>query len=714
MTDERTAAAPEEVPQEPRSRRGFPLLLELLAAGMVVFASLWSSLDMLKTYGDQVEMRTGVLLCAFSPAAMIASGRGMRGLDIDKFPQVRDFFRLKTHSMPPEAIPADYEGFDVRHHSYCLMHWHLIRAIGWTWRLLGISHRSLHFFAAALYAALMLVLYGWFRVGMGRAAALPLTLFMAFSPAFLIICASLRDFSKAPFLLGAVLMLVHLAARPRDLRFLCLWSGAAGLVSGVGFGFRQDLLLVLPLALAALAFLVPVKAPRPGRARAAAACLFLGLFALAGWMPLRGTRLDNGSASAQASVQGVSQEVESRLELGGASYVHHYGYSDWLDFTVVNAHARRHGDRTPMEGHFTPGHGRAGGRLVREYWMTFPGDMAARALSALWMLPRISSMVDEPYVWYNPEPSADYLKARQEWYRPVARSAAIWGWPALAAALALLFVSRPRAALLLGAAVALFGAYPSLLYEFRHLFHFSFLAYWAAGTVVWQSLALALRLRREPGFWRTLLRRLGIFSAAALGGCLLLLGGQWGARAWQDRQLHGLLTQYAEAPLDPVPVERVMEEQKVLLRPADVLPGLRDTATLPPFEVGAEYVAVEFQNVRGPVPLDIVYEQDPATNFSRYITLPRNLFDNEGNGTFFFPVYELVWPPLSTNEPMRRGAFRGVRLGGDALKAFSGMSRVRNANDFSLWPHIVIPKNAEAFRPHKTGPLDRFLPGGDG
>lgn len=695
----------------PRARV-YHVLLSLAVIAMVGVAGAWSSWSMLRTLGGRLNSRTAIHITILSPAIMYAAGKGMRTINPSE--ALADFMSQQRSTFDLDNIPKDYKGEPVED-SICLMHWRLMQAIGWTWRILGVSHWALHVLAAVLYTALILVLYGLFRLGMGRALSLGLAVWMSLSPALLVICPYLRDFSKAPFLLGALLLMAYLVGRRQTGRSLILWSVALGMAVGLGFGFRQDIALTVPLGLAALLVAAPLETKRRVATRAAAGAVFLAVFVAAGWTPIRGTLLDHGSSTAQAFVQGVSEDAESGLDFGHASYIHHYSYSDSWDFTVVNAYARRTGDTTPMPGLFSAGHGQAGQRLTREYWRAFPGDMVARAVSALCLLPRIPSTLDPNRIWPSrDELNEPVLRDGLRWHRAFARSAAVWGWPVLVMALALWYVAHPRQALFFGGSLLFLGASPSLLYEYRHFFHLAFVPYWAAGVCVSQAVGLTRRAWREPGFGWTALKRVGLFCGLAMGTAAMAIGVQTAARAWQDRGQTRLCAQYASTPVEAWPYTAILrvplatETDGVLIQPSAPLPGLANTDALPPYEVAGEYLAISFRNVSGPVRMRFAYEDRVFADLSRDIVLPRVLFDEAGSGRFFFPVYQLVWPQPSP-DPTARGCFRGIVLSQEAFSAFDGLWRVRDSQTFRLWPFIVVPENTAYFLPHKTGPFDRAV-----
>ena len=699
-----------------RFRWVVPLVAEAVAWAAVAVAGGLSSWGLLEQFGNTTDTRFGVVMFPFRAPIMIAAGHGMRDIDTGRFPNLHDFYSLRTPDFDLSEIPEDYAGSPVSN-SYCLMHYHLMRAMGLVWRVLGVSRRSLNVLAMLLFVLLMAAFHGLFRLAMGRALALGFVVWLSVSPALLLVCPSIRDFSKAPFLIAAVAALGYLVHHEHSRRVFLAGAAVAGMITGIGFGFRQDVGLAVPLAMAVLVGLAPVPGKKKGLLRLASVVLFLGAFVVLGWKPIQGTRLDNGSASAQAFVQGVSRNAESRLDFGQASYIHHYSMSDPTDFSVINTYARRTGNTDPMPGHFCPAYGKAGHELAQEYWTNWTGDMVARALAALWALPQTAALARHKnilWAFHHNGGARQVLEARSMWHDSFARFALIGTWPLVVVALALLFVSNPRLALFFGVLFGFFGAYPGLLYDFRHVFHLAFVPYWALGVVLSQGILLIRKARKESGYARMAMRRVGGFAAIAIGAGIVLLGLQTVTRVWQDARMNALVDAYTEAALDVVPFRTIENSGGTLIQPAAPLPNLEQAPALGPAGAVGEYLVLEFDSPSQPVSLRIVYDQD-RTDFTREIALPAVRSGADGTFRFFFPVYEVsLWCPESHNhkpgERCRMGQFAGIEVQQEVLESIRGLYRVRDSADFRIWPYIVLPREKADFIPHKTGPLDRWLP----
>jgi tetratricopeptide (TPR) repeat protein len=690
----------------PPRRRFLPeaacVLLVAVMTGLLVFQTA------LAPFGDQLEGRFRVVLYAFRAPAMLALGHGMRDFDMGSVPALHEFYRGFTPSVDAAGVPKDLHTEPVRD-SYQLMHYHLLYAIGWAWRLLGISTWTVHALCAVFYAALMAVLYGLFRLAMGRALSVLVVLFLSTSPAYLHSCPSLRDFSKAPFMLGFFLLAAVLLTRRQTGRSLLAWSVAAGVLAGVGYGFRQDLLTCMPAALALILFLSRVSGERAFRWRVLSAFCALAAFGAAGWAPISGTLTDHGSASAQALVQGASEMAEARMDFGRASYTMHYEYPDIFDFTVVNSFARRRGNHEPMQGHFSAEHGRMGKQWFREEVREYPADIFSRGIASALMLPKISALSLEELVRF---PSANQASIARfsPLHRALAGHFAAWGLWYVLAGLALFAFYDLRAASGAGLLLIYFAALPGLLFEFRHFFHLAFVPYWvAAAMTAWAGRVLWRVVRKKRPFLgetagRTMPRRIAgavLLPLALVSGLALTLAGLWQVQALTVSRV---LSQYEQAKLEPVPVREEAGERGILLRPDAALPGLAPTDTLAAFESCGEYLVLDMDYDGLPIRLRAIYDCADSVNFTHWMQPHINYPGHPCRVRLFFPVYQTVWPQAGGAD---RGRFAGVEVEHARRGLIHGLYRVANAGDFALWPYMTVPEERGTFAGYKSGPHDR-------
>ncbi len=708
MTSDEKIVPPKE--QQPRSWRARRVLTEVVCVVLVAVAGgALAYQAALRPLGDQLDTRFRVVLAAFRASSMFALGHGLGDFQFGQSPALDAFYRGEVASVDPSSVAADIKTWPV-YDSYSLMHYRLMHVLGWTWRLLGISTWSVNVLCAVFYASLMAVFYGLFRLAMGRVLSLFMVLFLSTSPAYLCSCQSLRDFSKAPFMLGFFMVAAMLLVRRQTGRSLFAWSVAAGAVAGVGYGFRQDMLACVPAALAAILVFSRVSGPHPFGRRLLGALGALAAFVIAGWAPISGTLRDDGSASAQALVQGVSEQAETRMDFGRASYAMHYGYADLFDFTVVNSFARRQGEHARMPGHFSAEHGRMGKRWFREVIREYPADLFSRGIASVLMLPKISRLgLDELMRLETPNQAS--IARFSPAHRVLAEHFAAWGVWYVIAGLVLFAFYDLRAAAGAGILVIYFAALPGLLFEFRHFFHLAFVPYWvAAAMAAWAGRLFRRVLRRQRPFfgsvpgWTLPGRVAGalLFPVAVTAGLALVLAGLWRVQAVA---LSPVLSKYEQAKLEAVPFREETGEKSILLCPEGGLPGLAATETLDLFESCGEYLVLDMDYDGLPTRIRTVYEGSFALDLGQVLAPHIDYPGHPCRVRLFFPVYQTVWPDGSGKSCAK---FAGIEVEKNRRRMIHGLYRVVNGDAFALWPNMTVPEERGAFAGYKSGPHDRF------
>ena len=120
------------------------------------------------------------------------------------------------------------------------------------WRAFGLNNRAL--------APLLFILYGTYGCGcyavarlfLGRALAFVAAAYLLIAPAVIGMTLTLRDFSKAPFFVWSIALLIT-AIRRKDFGGRIAFATLAATVVGIGYGFRSDSLTFLPLGALILA-----------------------------------------------------------------------------------------------------------------------------------------------------------------------------------------------------------------------------------------------------------------------------------------------------------------------------------------------------------------------------------------------------------------------------------------------------------------------------
>ncbi len=461
-------------------------------------------------------------------------------------PELTDFLACRQETFPCAAIPDTIEtrpaGVFVRMHLYLTM------AIGLFWRAFGVSYASLFPLFGLMHGLYVLAVYLLARQFFNRWAAAGVSLILAFSPVALGMLFFLRDYSKAPFIIGALALLLFTLRRP-TLRGAALAAAAAGAVVGVGIGFRSDCLLLLPIGCGVLA--IGLVSARGWRGTAACVLSFAAVALLAG-APIFSA--SQGGMFGCFAMQGATDPFQRFLDMGDTPYSLGWRYSDELTLSCVAVDMPSPEPGRDAEDGRAPGSPPLAGSQSVTYlsrWAhLFAADFATRALKSVAWIAGFETLARPGHLLSDPGGPSRSITRTGTLLDPVLRPlGASWmPWLGCAGLLALLlrvYARSPRESLALAFAIACLAGYPSFQFSVRHLFHLQVLQ--------WLGLfALAASVFE----WRTLRAAAPKFALWA-GLCLALGGGVYAfLMAAQDRGMKSEIAALLSGPREPVPFER--------------------------------------------------------------------------------------------------------------------------------------------------------------
>jgi Flp pilus assembly protein TadD len=701
-----------------RPGRTLRFLAELLFVLAAAFAGVSAAWPVLHFHENAPSSDLASYFGMFNASAMMGTGHGFVLGSEEKLPALKAFLHGESPQLSlPEADGAAFtNGFS---NPFVMSHFYLVFSLGWWWRIMGVSMHSFMLFVALLCAVSAVILYGIFRLGCGRVTALLGALCVVTSPLWLEMAPSVRDFAKAPFVLAFLLLAGWVVLRRFSGRGLLAWALTTGIVLGVGWGFRQDLLVCFLPALL-LPWVVRMRERGAWRWRAASCLLLLAALLFVGLPVISAMRADNGAVSVHTMMQGFSEQSESAMSFGDASYVQHADPGDPSAHAVAAAYAVRQGNLPSMGGFHSPSYVAAARRYILETLRTFPADFFRRGLASTFTIPgvtadacranSVSSSSESPWVSY--------------WARihgPLAGQIETFGVPLVLLALAVGLAVNFRAAVILAALGVYIGAYPSLLFQARHAFHLSFVPYWAilflittAGRVLRRKCrtgALACRScagieGQQPG--AAVLH--GRAAVGVLAFLALLAATGWFLDQLQAQSVDRLLERYRAAVLDSVDFHEVpYMDGWLLLEPLKPVPGLGEEVNAAPFESAQALLALQLDWAPPVFPVRMVYEGGFVADFSQVIYPLVDDLSKETTLTCFLPVLELNWPATAImgqniDGKAERGRFVGVAVPESRRDRVRGLFRVTNAAKFPLHLFVTLPDDKSRFIADKSGP----------
>jgi len=615
----------------------------------------------------------------YAPAALYAAGHGWTNVALDRAPVLNEFLLGQTDALDVARLdpPAVMEWT-----AYQICHRYLVYSVGIVWRFLGVSWQSVEYYQTFVFALSALLLYILLLAGMNFLFAGAATLGFILLPTVQLYAVAIRDFSKVPFLLLALAVVMHLFARKTRAWALIVAMIGLGAALGVGLGFRQDAITYLPIALLG-ALAAPLSARQPLRRRAvlhagAAVALLVAFFAVAS--PILLAMEKTGRSTSWQILCGFSVEPEHNLGLRPASYEKMYLYSDTLPNAVAVSHYRRNYDNTTADYMpFAPPMTRMRDRCLLDYVRTFPHDVLVR-----WLQGSIHSLT-------SPVPPKE---AAAQSFAPAYH----YGLYTAAAAFLLLAAwNLPLAILILGIFLYVTGTI-SLEYEYRHGFHLAFVA------LALPLLALSLTLRGTVLFFRRLARKewrpllavpaRGVLRMAAfllVAGLIvgIPLGGTW---LWQSTQVGDLLLNLQTAKLEPVQTQAIDYGDITLFRVTQAVAPIDPPPAHPAFRDA--YLVAEFD--AAVTKMGLAYDRGtPGSEIAGDV--PVTSFASEGERVrVFFPVYN-----VDTIDGFYWMQFSGISLPANMAAHFHGLYRVVNEEDFPLFVVATLPERPRDFRRHQ-------------
>jgi hypothetical protein len=270
-------------------------------------------------------------------AVAFACGHGYVDPGYEPSPAVAAFLDKKIDRVSCEELPASAPtqppNFTQSLYRYMTL------AAGVTWAVFGVSWTALALLLGLLHAASVAATYGIFRLAVNRVLASAGALIMMLSPLQLRFLPQLRDYAKAPFILTLIFILGLLASRPFSRHRLLALAAAYGVVMGIGFGFRNDLLInMLPFVATVVLFLpVPVRSHLAPKLAAIALCI--AIFVVCAWPIVRAYR--SGSNTGHVAVLGLMTSFNASLGVTGSVYDWGAPYDDGFAVKTISSFAER-------------------------------------------------------------------------------------------------------------------------------------------------------------------------------------------------------------------------------------------------------------------------------------------------------------------------------------------------------------------------------------
>jgi len=615
----------------------------------------------------------------FAPAVMVACGHEF----VQPVPEPKaltEYLAVQRPSFDCADIPASVvTGAPTPFQQF---HKYLLLVVAGAWKLGGVSWAALQPLYGLVLGITGVAAYALCRSVMGRPLALVCAALMLLTPLQLFNLPHLRDYIKAPFFLGVLALLVWQIRAARFNKSAVVWAAVAGALTGIGMGFRIDIVTLAPLYLLSILVFFPGKLSANLLMKGAGALAFMLALVLCA-APIFGNSPSGGGNMPHVLVLGLMGEFDPKLGLARSFYGLGYHYLDMYASTLLNGYAALGGYTGEVIGYPTPEYERLGARYYADVAATFPADMAARFLAAAWRILHlpVTSFVtyEDLYFFYD-----DFINPRLWAFTHH------WLWDVILMGVlcsALLIILRRGLRLGIAAMVILLflAGYPFLQFSIRHYFYLQVVGLWLAGLVL-QTLACKLGkawvVYRSGSRGRAILVALGeeprvrwrrVFSQFAI--IFVVLPGVifWGARAYQSSHTLALFEAYAGAKTEPLAgIDRTQSGDLLRVAPQGLFAPLASPLIGVP-KARIEFLAADFDQRRcgrDAVHVKYAYEfNSPVYDFNERVSL-----GIDSQTRVVFPVFQ------------RDGEFRfaGLEMPMAESPCLVALSRIADAQKLRL------------------------------
>ncbi len=630
----------------------------------------------------------------FGAAVMSACGRGYVNPDRGSIPGLQAFLDVEVDTFHCEQLPPVVATLPLSPMQRAFRYQEM--AVALTWKLVGLSWRGLAPLYGLLFGLTAAISYGLLRTAMRPLLAAIGGIALVGSTIQLIYLPHLRDYSKAPFLLAAILCLAWIVRRPMRPTHLVAVGAGYGLLVGLGVGFRNDLLIALPPFILALLVFLPGGVFEQWRPKVATIGACVASLWLAMW-PMRAIYSPGGGNSMQhVLVLGLGEPFNHDLGVNnGGLYGWGYEFKDEYAHALASSYATRMWNADHALELYGPEYDRASTAYLRAVVTQFPADMLVRVYAAVirtLALPYTTTSLQPPTLLQDARVVRGY-HARERLLRAVG---AWWPWTIVLAIVGLT-IHDPRLAAFIVMVSFYFAAYPVLQFNERHAFHLEIIAWWCMGLVVDRAISLiasakdaSARSAWLDGWrgrkWVGPLRR-ALIAAATIA--IIVIVPLWALRHYQSEQIETQLQRYLGLERAALTRETVAGAGGLvrLASPARAL-AVADSGN---DAVQSGYVVVELAaGACEALKFDLTFRyaaSSPAYDFSRTIQV-RPPIAAGGVRHIFFPIYA---HPRRSSVIDAEYTFKGIDLPAENVSCVSELSWVRNVRGLPLLLDLNLP-----------------------
>ena len=634
-----------------------PFLLDIIIIILLFISSFSLGFYYLKTH----QQRPIFYEFHFEPAVLLTCGKSFGRMESGITPALHDFLYKKKLYFSCDELPATTKiNTDVAIHAW----YYFIKAVSLLWKITGISWPAVDLLFAFFFAIVTIMSYGIYRLAMPPILGLIGAVIFASLPAHLQHLISFRDYAKAPFLLSAFFILGLLVSKQLANKYKIILVILLGMIVGVGFGFRPDLLIIIPAAIMTLLFFIVSSIFN----RLFLLFLFMLSFVITA-LPIFLTyrNPDIGSCFWHFPLLGLSSQFMQALNNTPSVYHWIYQFSDEFIYSTVNGfgrHVLHLSNIQPCNHQYD----QASAYLFFQYVTHFPGDFILRCYSAILKILTIPGLV----------------------------LTTLW--------ICLVYFYRRRLAIFLICFLLYFFAYPVIQFLPKHYFHLYSLFWLPVGFFI-QLILYCLftaegkqRLDNCSTRWLNSLLRKSVILISCVS--MLLCVPLFAARLYQTDAVKKLIVHYLQAPVRKIPYEiYVNKELQTTLYKFSWPPNLRMSSEKD--QVVAKIIRLTLGGKQCKTPsllYTLEYETNEPAYFFRMNMIASGHELQQGNYYVFLPIYFVFGDPSPLGidpRPQTKPIYSrplGISLPSPQANCIVDIAEIINP-DTSPWLNLFLPRS---------------------
>lgn len=609
----------------------------------------------------------------FEPAIMLTCGKGYKQSS-NPPASLQNFLEQKTNSFSCADLPESLALTNINF--YGIWYYYLASAAV-TWKILGIiSWTALDKLLAVFFSLTIIGSYGIFRLGMNRGIGFLGSLVFASSMMHQHYLLYFHDYIKVPFLFASIFILGLLVTKSFNARNLRLLITIFGLILGIGYGFRPDILIVLPLAIITVLFFLPENGWRKFLRNGSLILILLVSFLITASPSFnlnKNNENNNGSMLPHVIELGLANDFNQSLLMISSVYDLLPQYNDMASYGVGVSYGQRIMHISPV--YASKEYDKAVGLAYLSTMKIFPADFLAMTYSSILRI--LELPFDSPYVYKI-----------------------YCGVFLTLGACAVIALYNMRIAVYVVLFIIYFLGYPAIQFDPRHYFHLIFWNIWALGfllTVAMQQICILFRnivlhkvlifnKIRNINYYacqNTIMRITGLF----VGTLFILIMPLLLARYYQTLQVKNLIHAYKTAPNENLSITQSKTLDKKfsvfkiqwLPKEQQLILGDDNYSEMLMLTLGGQECKVSTLNPQ----VHYAGQKPGNLSFTTSFTFPSA---QNKKGELFLPVYFLgkEFYPESIIVPSEQE------------KCIQNIARINSQNFYPLWIVLKLPDGFES------------------